>query len=115
MKKTIFKQSKYSKRIPKTNKECYALLDEMLSDEYKQVIIEEEILQLHFTLGLWIRNNWIHPQSKTEINDLMKTFGRKQFFYIEPDDISEVILNGYRRHLKRLSKKKNILNLTPKS
>ena len=49
--------------VPKTNRECYALLDEMLSEEDKQAIVEKEIVELHFTLGLWIRNNWLYPQS----------------------------------------------------
>ena len=43
--------------IPKTKKECFAPLDEMLSDEDKRAITEmEDVFQLHFTLGPWIRN-----------------------------------------------------------
>ena len=51
-------------KIPKTKREAYAQLDEMLSEEDKQAIIEsEDISDFHFSLGLWIRNNWIYPQS----------------------------------------------------
>lgn len=90
-------------RIPKTNRECYALLDEMLSEEDKQAIVEKEIVELHFTLGLWIRNNWLYPQSSEETEALLKTFSKKPLFY-HPDDVSSVILEAYRKHLKRKRK-----------
>lgn len=86
--------------IPKTNRECYALLDEMLSEEEKQAIIEKGIYELHFTLGMWIRNNWIYPQSVEETEALLKTFSKKPQFY-HPDDCSSIILEAYRKHLKR--------------
>ena len=87
-------------QIPKTNRECYALLDEMLSEEDKQAIIEKGTIELHFTLGLWIRNNWLYPQSQEETEELLKTFSRKPLFY-HPDDCSSIILDAYRKHLKR--------------
>ena len=47
------------KQKPQTKKECFAQLDEMLSETDKQAIREaEDIIEFHFTLGLWIRNNW---------------------------------------------------------
>ena len=91
-------------QIPKTNRECYALLDEILSEEDKQAIIEKGIEELHFTLGLWIRNNWLYPQSQEETGELLKTFSRKPLFY-HPDDCSSIILEAYRKHLKRKKKK----------
>ena len=94
------------KRIPKTNKECYALLDEMLmlSEEDKQAIIEKGIEELHFTLGLWIRNNWLYPQSQEETDKLLKTFSKNPPFY-HPDDCSSIVLDAYRKHLMRKKKK----------
>lgn len=90
--------------IPKTNRECYALLDEMLSEEDKQAIIEKDVFELHFTLGLWIRNNWIYPQSQEETEKLLKTFSKKGSLFCHPDDYSSIILEAYRKHLKRKGK-----------
>lgn len=87
--------------IPKTKKECFALLDEMLSDEDKRAITEmEDVFQLHFTLGLWIRNNWLYPQSEEEREVLLKDFGQDAMF-CHPDDDSTVILETYRKYMKR--------------
>ena len=93
-------------RIPKTNRECYALLDEMLSEEEKQYIIKKGTDELHFTLGLWIRNNWLYPQSPEDTEELMKTFSNKSqfFYYPDADDFSSIILEAYLRHLKRKMK-----------
>lgn len=90
-------------RIPKTNRECYALLNEMLSEEDKQAIVKKGTFELHFTLGLWIRNNWLYPQSPEETEALLRTFSMKPLFY-HPDDVSSVILEAYRKHLKRKRK-----------
>ena len=89
--------------IPKTKKECFALLDEMLSQEDKQAIIEKDVVELHFTLGLWIRNNWLYSQSQEETEELLKSFGEDSMFR-HPDDDSEIILKAYRKYLKRISK-----------
>ena len=87
--------------IPKTKKECFALLDEMLSDEDKRAIVEmEDVFQLHFTLGLWIRNHWLYPQSEEEREALLKDFGQDAMLS-HPDDDSMVILDAYRKYLKR--------------
>ena len=51
-----------NKNKPKTKEECFAQLDEMLSEEDKKALMEnEDLFDYHFTLGLWIRNNWIYP------------------------------------------------------
>ena len=87
--------------IPKTKKECFALLDEMLSDEEKRAIVEmEDVFQLHFTLGRWIRHPWLYPQSEEEREALLKDFGQDAMF-CHPDDDSTVILETYRKYLKR--------------
>lgn len=91
--------------IPKTNRECYALLDEMLSEEDKQAIIEKDVFELHFTLGLWIRNNWIYPQGQEETEELLKTFSKNIPLFWNADDCSSTILEAYKKHLKRTLKK----------
>jgi hypothetical protein len=48
-------------QIPKTKEECFDMLDKMLSEEDKQLMMKDDTIDYHFTLGLWIRNNWIYP------------------------------------------------------
>ena len=58
---------------PKTKKECFAQLDEMLSEADKKAIVEaEDLFEFHFTLGLWIRNNWLYDRSEEERSWLCK-------------------------------------------
>lgn len=92
--------------IPKTKKECFALLNEMLSEEDKQAIIKSEDVDIdfHFSLGLWIRNNWLYPQSQENLKILLKDFG-EEGLYFHHDDLSSVILKAYRKYLKRKIKK----------
>ena len=61
-------------KIPKTKKECFAILDEMLSEEEKTIVVKGEE-DLHFSLGLWIRNNWFYTQSEDAVKVLLKNFG----------------------------------------
>ena len=90
--------------IPKTKKECFAMLDEMLNEKDVQAIIEKDEYELHFTLGLWIRNNWLYPQSQEETEELLKSFGKDSMF-CHPDDYSSIILKEYKKHLKRRQRK----------
>lgn len=91
--------------IPKTKTECFAQLDEMLSEEDKQAIIEnKDVFDFHFSLGLWIRNNWLYPQSQEETEKLLKDFGKDGMF-CHPDDYSTIIMEAYRKYLKRRSKR----------
>ena len=57
-------------------------------------------LWLHFTLGPWIRNHWLYPQSEEEREALLMDFGQGAMF-CHPDDDSTVILETYRKYLKR--------------
>ena len=91
--------------IPKTKEECFVFLDEMLSDEDKQSILEmEDSIELHFSLGMWIRNNWIYPQSQEEVEKLLRQFddsGDEDMpLFIHPDDYSSTILDAYQEYLK---------------
>ena len=86
---------------PKTKKECFAQLDEMLSETDKKAIVEaEDIIEFHFTLGLWIRNNWLYDRSEEELESLTKAFGVDMPFF-ETDELSSAILEAYKKHLKR--------------
>ena len=86
---------------PRTKKECFAQLDEMLSETDKQAIVEsDDIIEFHFTLGLWIRNNWLYDHSEEELEALCKAFGVDMPFF-EADELSSAILEAYKKHLKR--------------
>ena len=90
-------------KIPKTKEECFALLDEMLSKEDKETIVKTEYtFQLHFGLGMWIRNNWIYNRTEEETNDFLKQFvdDEEDLFVIHPDDCSDVIIQAYQKYLK---------------
>ena len=67
--------------IPKTKEECFALLDKELSEADRRYLIEDEdaAMDVHFSLGMWIRNNWIYPLNDEELKNLMQQFA-------EPDD-----------------------------
>ena len=93
------------KRIPKTKEECFAILDEMLSQEDKDAITQmEDTIDLHFGLGMWIRNNWIYPQSNEAVEALLRQFDDEADddmpLFIHPDDYSSMILDSYQEYLK---------------
>ena len=88
---------------PKTKKECFAQLDEMLSETDKKAIVEaEDLFEFHFTLGLWIRNNWLYDRSEEELESLIKAFGI-DVPYFAADDLSSEILEAYKKHLRRIN------------
>ena len=89
---------------PRTKKECFAQLDEMLSETDKQAIIEaKDFIGFHYTLGLWIRNNWLYDRSDEELDLLSRAFGMDVPFF-EADEFSSEILKAYKKHLKRIDK-----------
>ena len=92
-------------QIPKTKEECFVILDEMLSADDKAQIAEmEDTIELHFSLGMWIRNNWIYPQSQEEVEKLLRQFNdsgdEDMPLFIHPDDYSSTILDAYQEYLK---------------
>ena len=88
-------------KCPKNEKECFDQLDEMLSETDKQAIIEaKDIIEFHFTLGLWIRNNWLYDCSEEEQESLCKAFVVDVPFF-EADELSSAILEAYKKHVKR--------------
>ncbi len=95
-----------NKNKPKTKEECFAQLDEMLSEEDKKALMEnEDLFDYHFTLGLWIRNNWIYPMGDEELQSLMKQFVDEDkdspfgFMFIHPDQMSSTIIEKYVEYL----------------
>ena len=90
--------------LPSNKKECFAQLDEMLRETDKKAIVEaEDLFEFHFTLGLWIRNNWLYDRNEEELESLSKAFGI-DVPYFAADNLSSEILEAYQKHLKRTIK-----------
>ena len=90
--------------IPYKKKDAYAKLDAMLSEEDKGKLKTGDTIELHFSLGMWIRNNWIYEQDEEAVKQLAELFGDDSPF-LEPDDLSDRIIKSYQRHLRGLKKK----------
>lgn len=87
-------------KIPQTKNEAFAQLDEMLSEEDKREIMNGDPIDFHFSLGMWIRNNWIYEQEEEDVKRLSKAF-RTEILFFEADDLSMKIIEYYQRYLKR--------------
>jgi hypothetical protein len=87
-------------KIPKTKNEAFAQLDAMLSEEDKSAIMNGDPIEFHFSLGMWIRNNWIYEQEEEDVKHLAKAF-RTEMLFFEADNLSEKIIEYYQRYLKR--------------
>ena len=87
-------------KIPKTKNEAFAQLDEMLSEKDKNAIMNGDPIEFHFSLGMWIRNNWIYEQEEEDVKRLAKAF-RTEMLFFEADSLSMKIIEYYQRYLKR--------------
>ena len=87
-------------KIHQTKQEAFAQLDEMLSEKDKKGLANGEAIEFHFSLGMWIRNNWIYEQEEEDVKRLAKAF-RTDMLFFEADNLSEKIIEYYQRYLKR--------------
>lgn len=91
---------------PKNLEEAITQLDLMLEDEEKRMIIkvseDEFLMNSHFGLGIWIRNNWDIWKGGELVNSLTRDIDPPYFYH--EDDLSSRILSAYYRHLKREKK-----------
>ena len=90
-------------KIPKTKNEAFAQLDEMLSEEEMRELVKSDPIEYHFSLGMWIRNNWIYAQEEEDVKRLAKAF-RTEILFFEADDLSMKNIEYYQRYLKRKMK-----------
>ena len=70
------------------------------SEEEKQEfarVSEDDLVRFHFSIGMWIRNNWIRERKGEELNDLAKFFFSYEIF--SPDGMSGFILTSFHRKL----------------
>ena len=87
-------------RCPKTVAEAWKRLDKRLSEEDKKAIREaEDMVDFHFSLGMWIRNYWIYTGERENLESLMKELGEPEF--LMGDMASSVILDAYQKHLRK--------------
>lgn len=89
-------------KIPQTKQEAFAQLDKMLSEKDKCELAKGDAIEFHFSLGMWIRNNWIYGQDEEDVKRLAKAF-RSGFMFFDPDGLSGKIIESYQRYLKRKS------------
>ena len=87
-------------KIPRTKQETFAQLDAMLSEKEKSEFVKSDPIEYHFSLGMWIRNNWIYEQEEEDVKRLAKAF-RTEILFFEADDLSMKIIEYYQRYLIR--------------
>ena len=87
-------------KIPNTKQEAFAQLDEILSEKEKNELVKGDAVEFHFSLGMWIRNNWIYEQKEEDVTRLAKAF-RMDYIVFDPDGLSGKIIEYYQRYLKR--------------
>ena len=91
------------KYCPLTKEIAFARLDKRLSEEDKNAILKaRDMIEFHFTLGMWIRNTWIYGNEEERVRALAEDLGED--FIFGADSISSALLDGYKKHLKELSK-----------
>lgn len=86
-------------KIPQTKQEAFAHLDALLSEKDKSELAKSDAIEFHFSLGMWIRNNWIYEQDEEVATRLAKAF-RTDFIFFDPDGLSGKIIESYQRYLK---------------
>lgn len=98
------KKRSESKEMPRTKKDVFARLDAQFNEEEKAQIAKADSVELHFSLGMWIRNNWIYQQDEEDVKHLAELFGDDSPFF-QADDLSGRIIESYQRHLRGIKKK----------
>lgn len=91
------------KYCPLTKEIAFARLDKRLSEEDRKSILKaRNIIEFHFTLGMWVRNTWIYGNEEERVESLAKDLGEEIFW--DADSVSSALLDGYKKHLRQMSK-----------
>ena len=95
----------------KTKLDAFKRLDKIIAPEDRAAIMagKMDAADLHFSLGLWIRNNWIYGNDRGDyMYPFLKTDeenGSKTLIPVLPSDMqSATILEEYEEYLKALAK-----------
>ena len=87
-------------RCPRTAEEAFKRLDKRLTKEEKQQIVSlDDMSELHFSLGMWIRNYWIYTGERENLESLLRDIGEAEFLI--GDMASSAILDAYQKHLRK--------------
>jgi hypothetical protein len=86
--------SKSQNYPPKDLNEAIEYFEMNWNDSTKNEFVNDSLKNSHFTIGRWIRNNWIHGERDTA---LVKFFNKMGIYH--PDDISDIILTSLYRKL----------------
>lgn len=81
--------------IPKNLEEAIKYLNNELSQEDKDYLIENGAIYVHHSLGRWIRNNWNLWNGESELKESLLKLG-----YSHPDDMSNYIIEEFIKYLK---------------
>lgn len=92
-------------KIPKTREEAFKILDDLMTEEERIKMAscsEDELDDYHFSLGLWIRNNWIyeHADKVLPLFDDEEADGNLFHFSVGADMESSRIIEKYWEYLK---------------
>jgi|APSaa5957512576_1039674.scaffolds.fasta_scaffold150821_1 hypothetical protein len=85
-------------RIPVTIPECFEILDAVVDEPSKENIRsmnEMDLVDLHFDLGMFIRNNWLYDQN----SPFVKSLRLKGLNWLHEDDVSLFLIKAYWRYL----------------
>ena len=97
---TIDENSPTGYYIPVDLEDCFMEMDKMLSEDFIEIIKtekeEEELFEYHFSLGLWLRNNW-GLWGESQLKDFFNSY---EIYH--PDDMSSIIIISYYRYLNDL-------------
>jgi len=91
---SINAQQDSTKSLPKDLDESINYFDTKWTKLEKDEFIKDSLKNAHFSIGMWIRNNWIYGKRDTL---LVKYFNQNGIFH--PDDMSSIILTSYYRKL----------------
>lgn len=98
-------------KVPHSVEEAFKMLDEMLDDKDKKDILDGA--DVHFGLGLWIRNEWLFGANREETETLLDDFERMDkaenpdecfsgcYLLGDGDFISDRVIQLYTKHLEK--------------
>ena len=105
-------------KVPTTTREAFKILDSMINAEDKAAFLSQSksdfVAEQHFSLGMWIRNNWIYGPGEYENPEeaalrekcfhMLSGLKEGDMFFGHPDEVSGRFLEKYYEHLKRTIK-----------
>ena len=90
-------------KLPKTAEEAFAILDQTLPEVEKEELAKmDDLIDTHFGLGMWIRNNWLYEGVEyiEGIGGMGQCVPDVDELFLNADDFSEAIIEAYQDYLK---------------